>query len=145
MQEGLSALFIRKGLVNEEEMARVILQSNQKKLSLVTTLINMNLATSQQVADLCYAEYGTPLIDLDEFDLTSIPDSLLNTALIEKHRCIPLYKQGNTVFIGTSDPTNISALEEFQFSTGLHAQALLVEDDQLIAALDKVLEEDISG
>jgi type IV pilus assembly protein PilB len=144
MQQGLSALFIRKGLVNEEEMARVILQSNQKKLSLVTTLINMNLATSQQVADLCYAEYGTPLIDLDEFDLTSIPDSLLNTKLIEKHRCIPLYKQGNTVYIGTSDPTNIIALEEFQFSTGLHAQALLVEDDQLIAALDKVLEEDIT-
>jgi type IV pilus assembly protein PilB len=49
------------------------------------------------------------------------------------------------LYIATSDPTNIAALEEFQFSAGLHAEAILVEEDKLAKALDKILEEDISA
>lgn len=65
--------------------------------------------------------------------------------MIEKHKCLPLFKRGPRLYIGTSDPTNITALEDFQFSAGMHAEAILVEDDKLTHALEKVLEEDISA
>ena len=143
MAVGLSALFVRKGLVTEEEMEKVLLEANKNKSSVVNVLIQMNFASAKQIADLCYAEYRIPLVDLGDFDLTSIPEEYLNMKLLEKHRCLPLYKQGNSIFIGTSDPTNILALEEFQFSLGLHAKAVLVEETQLNKALDQILEEEI--
>ncbi|MGI2167132.1 type IV-A pilus assembly ATPase PilB [Shewanella oncorhynchi] len=142
---GLSTLFIRKGLLNEEQMANAITKSRQNKQALVSTLVQSKLISARAIAELCYEEYGTPLLDLNEFELASIPEDFLNKKLIEKHRCLPLFKRGNRLYIGTSDPTNIAALEDFQFSAGLHAEAILVEEDKLAKALEKILEEDISG
>ncbi|MCU8058099.1 MULTISPECIES: type IV-A pilus assembly ATPase PilB [unclassified Shewanella] len=142
---GLSTLFIRKGLLNEEQMANAITKSRQNKQALVSTLVQSKLVSARAIAEMCYEEYGTPLLDLNEFDLASIPEDFLNKKLIEKHRCLPLFKRGNRLYIGTSDPTNIAALEDFQFSAGLHAEAILVEEDKLAKALEKILEEDISG
>lgn len=142
---GLSTLFIRKGLLNEEQMANAITKSRQTKQTLVTTLVHTKLISARSIAELCYEEYGTPLLDLAEFDISAIPEEFVNKKLIEKHRCLPLFKRGNRLYIATSDPTNIAALEEFQFSAGLHAEAILVEEDKLAKALEKVLEEDITG
>ncbi|GGJ01001.1 type IV-A pilus assembly ATPase PilB [Shewanella hanedai] len=142
---GLSTLFIRKNLLTQEQIASAITKSRQTKQSLVSTIITEKLVSAREIAELCYEEYGTPLLDLDEFDIASIPEEFLNKKLIEKHKCLPLFKRGNRLYIGTSDPTNITALEDFQFSAGLHAEAILVEDDKLTKALEKVLEDDISG
>ena len=142
---GLSTLFIRKGLLSEEQMANAITKSRQTKQTLVTTLVQTKLISARSIAELCYEEYGTPLLDLAEFDISAIPEEFTNKKLIEKHRCLPLFKRGNRLYIGTSDPTNIAALEDFQFSAGLHAEAILVEEDKLAKALEKILEEDISG
>ncbi|WP_028764086.1 type IV-A pilus assembly ATPase PilB [Shewanella colwelliana] len=142
---GLSTLFIRKQLLSEEQIASAITKSRQAKLSLVSTIVSEKLISAREIAELCYEEYGTPLLDLNEFDISSIPEDFLNRKLIDKHKCLPLFKRGNRLYIGTSDPTNIAALEDFQFSAGLHAEAILVEDDKLTVALEKVLEEDISA
>lgn len=142
---GLSTLFIRKGLLTESQLTDTVKQSQKNRHSLVTTLVTSQLLSARTIAELCYEEYGTPLLDLNEFDLSSIPEEFLNKKLIEKHRCLPLFKRGNRLYIATSDPTNIAALEDFQFSAGLHAEAILVEEDKLSKALEKVLEEDLSS
>ena len=142
---GLSALFIRKHLLSNEQITFAVAKSRQNKQSLVSTVIAEKLISSREIAKLCYEEYGTPLLDLDEFDISTIPDAFLNKKLIDRHRCLPLFKRGKRLYIATSDPTNIAALEDFQFSAGLHAEAILVEDDKLTKALEKVLEDDISG
>lgn len=142
---GLSTLFIRKGLLTESQLTEAVKQSQKNKQTLVTTLVTSKLLSARTIAELCYEEYGTPLLDLNEFDLSSIPEEFLNKKLIDKHRCLPLFKRGNRLYIATSDPTNIAALEDFQFSAGLHAEAILVEEDKLSKALEKVLEEDLSS
>ncbi|MEL4418123.1 type IV-A pilus assembly ATPase PilB [Shewanella algae] len=142
---GLSTLFIRKGLLTESQLTETIRHSQNSKQTLVTTLVTSQLLSARTIAELCYEEYGTPLLDLNEFDLSSIPEEFLNKKLIDKHRCLPLFKRGNRLYIATSDPTNIAALEDFQFSAGLHAEAILVEEDKLSKALEKVLEEDLSS
>jgi type IV pilus assembly protein PilB len=142
---GLSTLFIRKGLLSEELISSAIAQSRKTKQSLVTTLVNGKHLSAREIAELCHTEYATPLLDLAEFDVASIAEELLNKKLIIKHQCLPLFKRGNRLFIATSDPTNITALEDFQFSLGLHAEAILVEDDKLIKALEKIIEDDITG
>ncbi|UJF22017.1 type IV-A pilus assembly ATPase PilB [Shewanella sp. OMA3-2] len=142
---GLSTLFIQKRLLTEEQITTAIASSRKNKASLVSSIVSHKLLSAREIAELCYEEYGTPLLDLNEFDITSIAEGLLNKKLISKHKCLPLFKRGNRLYIATSDPTNITALEDFQFSLGLHAEAILVEDDKLDAALEKVLEEDLNS
>ena len=114
-------------------------------MSFPSILASENIISPLDLANLGHEEYGTPLLDLNEFDLGSIPEEFINKKLIEKHHCLPLFKRGNRLYIATADPTNISALEEFQFNVGMHAEAILVEIDKLEKALETILEDDLTS
>ena len=85
-------------------------------------------------------EFGMPVMDLSAFMSELIPEKIAEDKLIRKHHALPLFKRGNRLFVATSDPTNIQALDELKFHTGLSTDAILVEDDKLGGAIEKYLE-----
>ena len=85
-------------------------------------------------------EFGVSVLDLNAFMPEMMPDKVVDEKLIRKHNALPLYKRGNRLFIAVSDPTNIQALDEIKFNTGLSTDAILVDDAKLREAIDKYLE-----
>ena len=142
---GLSNLLIRQEHLSASQIPALTKKAQQQKVSFPSILASENIISPLDLANLGHEEYGTPLLDLSEFDLSSIPEEFINKKLIEKHHCLPLFKRGNRLYIATADPTNISALEEFQFNVGMHAEAILVEIDKLEVALETILEDDLSS
>jgi len=80
------------------------------------------------------------VIDLDVIDPEIFPKDLVSEKLIQKHRVLPLYKRGTRLFVVVSDPTDIEAIDEIKFNTGLTTEALLAEDDKLQKTIDRFLE-----
>ena len=107
---------------------------------LVSYLVENKLLASPVLAEFCEQEYGLPLLDLDAFDLSEIPQKYLTHKLIDKHHALPIYTQGHTLYVALSDPTNVGALEDFGFNFGLHTEALLVDELKLQKAIGKLLE-----
>ncbi len=87
--------------------------------------------------------FGLPYMDISWLDVSTISDDLKNPKLIEKHRCLPLCKRNNRLILATSNPNNLVALEEFQFSLGLHVEPIIVVQEALDRIIDKVLEGEI--
>lgn len=84
-------------------------------------------------------EFGLPLIDLNAFDLSTIPAEIVNAELIEKHGLVPLFVRGNRLFIGQSDPSQFQAIADIKFSTGLSVEPVVVEYDKLGEVIDSIL------
>ena len=103
---GLLISLVNAGLIANEQSSVFLDRARNEKKTLVTYLIDNNIVSSSQLAEICEQEYGIPLLDLDAFELAEIPPKYLNTKLIEKHHAIPIYTQGNTLYIAVSDPTN---------------------------------------
>lgn len=137
---GLLVSLIRAGIIQEEQSASLQQQAHHEKKGLVSYLIDNDIISSSHLAELCEQEYGIPLLDLDAFELSEIPPKYLNAKLIEKHHALPIYTQGNTLFIAVSDPTNITALEDFGFTFSLHTEALLVDERKLQYAIHRVVD-----
>jgi type IV pilus assembly protein PilB len=81
-----------------------------------------------------------PLFDLDAMEMEMASVALVNEKLIRKHNALPLTKRGNRLYVAVSDPTNLTALDEFKFATGTNTEAILVEDDKLAKLIEKSLE-----
>ena len=137
---GLLVSLIRAGIIQDDQSGLLQERARNEKKTLVTYLIDNDIITSAQLAELCEQEYGIPLLDLDAFDLSEIPQKYLNAKLIEKHHALPIYTQGNTLYIAVSDPTNVTALEDFGFTFSLHTEALLVDERKLQYAIGRILE-----
>ena len=137
---GLLVSLIRAGIIQDGQSGLLQERARSEKKTLVTYLIDNDIVTSSQLAEICEQEYGIPLLDLDAFDLGEIPQKYLNAKLIEKHHALPIYTQGNTLYIAVSDPTNVTALEAFGFTFSLHTEALLVDERKLQYAINRLME-----
>ncbi|MFT5881239.1 MAG: type IV pilus assembly protein PilB [Moritella sp.] len=142
---GLANSLVAHSFIAQEEVSQLLTASKQEGKAFTTYLVDNNIISSKALAQLFEREYGMPITDLDMFKVEEIPENLLNAKLIEKHHALPVYVQGQTLYLAMADPTNVSALEEFGFSFSLHTEVLLVEEVQLQRALEKVLTNDIDA
>lgn len=136
---GIARRLAHDGILNEAKASEAAQTAQSEKQSVVRYLVNNKLVSGRDAAVAAVQEFGLPLLDLDSIDLESAATGAVNSRLIEKHHAIPLYKRGNRLFVGIADPTNMVALDEFKFATGLTTEALIVEEDKLTRQIDRVL------
>jgi type IV pilus assembly protein PilB len=138
---GLTRKLILDGFLDEDTAIEAVSSSQKSKKNLVSYLVENNYADSSSIAVAASSEFGVPLFDVDAIDFEQIATSSISENLIQKHHAIPLYKRGKRLYVGVSDPTNLPALDEFKFHSGLTTEAVLIEESKLSALIDKIIEE----
>ena len=138
---GLAKRLVREDLINEEEALSATQEALKDKKSIVSYLVEHDMVSANQLAQLAADEFGTPIFDLTAFDVEAAPKDLVSNNLLQAHRILPLVRRGNRLFIGVSDPTNLLAIDEIKFHTGLSVEAVLVEEDKLNQALEILLDD----
>lgn len=141
---GLGGRFVAEGILTREQLSEASQEAGKMKMSLVRYLVEYLDVDAQELAELASREFGMPMFDLNALDRSVIPDKLISADLMSKHHALPMFKRGNRLFIAVSDPTNLGALDEFKFATGLSTDAVLVDDDALTKVLGEMIDEQSS-
>lgn len=142
---GLARQMVIAELLDEKAAQQAQSQAQRNKLSLVTYLVQNKLVKSRALAELASEQFGVAFVDLNAIDKDNQPRDLVSEKLVRQHRVLPLWRRGNKLFLGVSDPTNHQAVTDIQFSTGMNTEAILVEDDKLGEAIDKFFDSAASG
>jgi len=139
--QGLPLRLIQDGLVDEKAMLQAIVAAKESNTNLVSHLVSTKLAAAREIAIAASQEFGVPLLDLDAVqpDLDTV--KLVSDKLLAKHRVLPLVRRGKRLFVAVSDPTNLHALDEIKFQTGLSIEAVVVEDDKLQRTANRAIEQ----
>jgi type IV pilus assembly protein PilB len=128
------------GLLDENEATTAHEAALKKRSHFVSYLVENKILKSRDIAWSGAQEFGVPLFDLKSMDMESAPLKMVSEKLIQQHNALPLIKRGNRLYVAVSDPTNLGAIDEFKFHTGINTEAVLVEEDQLHDAIQGALE-----
>ena len=139
---GLSRKLVIDGLLEEEKAISALKSAYAEKVSFTQYLVNNNVLSASKIAVEASNEFGLPVLDLDALDKEAVPRDIVDDKLINKHHAVPLYKRGNRLYIGISDPTNLAAIDDIKFQTGTNTEAVLVEENKLSKFIELLLEED---
>jgi type IV pilus assembly protein PilB len=136
---GLARKLIQMGKLDETKALDLLEKAKQNQIPLVSCLIEEKIISAAEIASISSEAFGIPIFDLKTINLEYLPKALLNEKLIREYHGLPIYKRGNRLYVAISDPTNVAAIDEFRFSTGLSVEAILVEDPVLQACIESVL------
>jgi type IV pilus assembly protein PilB len=136
---GLARRLVYDGILEEDTVRKAQEAANKEKRSLVAHLVNKNLADGLKIAEAAADEFGIPFLDLRAFATDLAPQKIVDNKLIKAHRALPLWKRGKRLFIGMSDPTNLHALDQIKFHTGLNTEPIVVEESILSSTIDKYM------
>ena len=142
---GLAKQLVQAELLTEQSAQQAWQQAQRNRVSLVNYLVHNKLVKSRQIAEIASELFGMALLDLSCLDKETQPKGLVSEKLIRQHCALPLWRRGNKLFVGLSDPSNQQAISDIQFSTGLSTEAILVEDDKLSDAIDKFFDTHATG
>jgi type IV pilus assembly protein PilB len=136
---GIARRLVVEGVIGEDDARKASEAASRQKIPLVSYLVQNGLAGATQVAGAASQEFGIPQLDVRALDLRVAPVKLVEEKLIQQHKALPLYKRGNRLFVGISDPTNLRALDEIKFHTNLSVDPVIVPEDLLDRAIETAL------
>ncbi|PKO26676.1 MAG: type IV-A pilus assembly ATPase PilB [Betaproteobacteria bacterium HGW-Betaproteobacteria-5] len=137
---GLARALVQAGQLKEAEAEQLLAQAHNSKTSLIEQIIISQKAGALDIARFVADTFGYPLLDLAAFDEAHIPSDAIDRKLIATHKVIPLNKRGNRLSVAIADPTNLRALDEIRFQTGLAVDPIVVEQSKLAPLVAKYAE-----
>ncbi|MEF3077245.1 type IV-A pilus assembly ATPase PilB [Methylobacter sp. Wu1] len=137
---GLAKCLIQGGLLSENDAQIHIQEAQKRKIPLISYLVANNFVDSRAAATKASTEFGIPFFDLDAIDCRNLPVKVISEKLIRQHHVLPLFIRGKTLFVAVSDPTNFQAFDDIKFHSLLKPEAILVEENKLVKAIETSLE-----
>lgn len=139
---GLARRLVEDQLLTADDALNYLQESKSNNVTFVHQLVSQSIIAADKIAAIASNEFGTPVYDLDCHNFSSIEKNIVDSRLITKHQALPLFKRGNRLFLGVTDPTNIHGFDEIKFNTGINIDTILVEADKLTSAIEKYINEE---
>ncbi|RMG31876.1 MAG: type IV-A pilus assembly ATPase PilB [Gammaproteobacteria bacterium] len=138
---GLARCLVNAGLLSEADAHAALEEARRdRERPLVAVLVDQGKVAPLDIAATASQEFGVPLLDLAAVEPDANTIRLVDEKLLRKHHALPIFRRGNRLFVAVSDPTNLTALDEIKFHTGITTEPILVEEDKLQKALEGALD-----
>ncbi|ASM52782.1 type IV pilus assembly protein PilB [Pseudoalteromonas nigrifaciens] len=136
----INSPLLRKFITLGRVDADIVKTKQQEFASTAELIAKCGKIESKDLAAQCIDLFRVPFFDLKDFNTALISPELIKEKLIRKHHILPLVQKGRKVYIAASDPTDYGAFENFEFSTGLSCEVVVVDYIQLDKKIEQLLD-----
>lgn len=136
----INSPLLRKFITLGRVDADIVKTKQQEFASTAELIAKCGKIESKDLAAQCIDLFRVPFFDLKDFNTALISPELVKEKLIRKHHILPLVQKGRKVYIAASDPTDYGAFENFEFSTGLSCEVVVVDYIQLDKKIEQLLD-----
>jgi type IV pilus assembly protein PilB len=133
----LGELLLREKRVTPAQLQEALNHQRANGGRLGTTLVKLGFLKDEDVTDVLSRQYGVPAVDLRDFELDAAVVRLVPAETAAKYNVIPVARSGNTLTLAMTDPTNVFAMDDIKFRTGLHVEPVVASDTAIREALTK--------
>lgn len=134
---GFIRRLVEDGLVSAETMQTAIMAAHKEKVDIVPYLIqNLNISPLL-IAEKISSEFGEPIFDLSVYDSALIVREGIDEKLFSKYCLLPIFKRNHLLYVATSNPTNIEAMDAIRFNSKMNVEAIVVEHDKLVKLIEQ--------
>jgi type IV pilus assembly protein PilB len=137
MAARLGELFLRANLISEAQLDQAIAQQKVEGSRLGTILTKLGWVKEEEISQCLSEQYGIPYIDLDSQTIPPEVIRLIPPGIVQKHLVIPIGKAGTTLTMAMADPTNVFAVDDIKFMTGLKVEAMVATESAVRRAIDR--------
>lgn len=137
---GIARRLVLDGVLDEPTARNALDTATRERKQIAAYLRENKLVTAAQMAAANSIEFGMPVFDPTAMDDSQHALKLVREDLLQKHGVLPLFKRGNKLFVGTSDPSDHHALDEIKFHTNLTVEPILVDEETLRRTTERWME-----
>ena len=89
MLNGLGKRLVTDQVLTLEEAQQATTLSKKNRVPFVTQLVDSDMASASDIAEVASDEFGTPVLDLTCFNMELLQQNLVDAKLVHQHRAFP--------------------------------------------------------
>jgi len=124
-------------LIDDKAVQKAELQQKNGGGSLIANLVKVGAITEEGLSEFLSSLYRVPAVDLKKVEADPACVKLLPADVALKFMALPLSRTGRRLTVAMANPTNIFALDDIKFITGLDVEPVVAPEPALKRALDK--------
>lgn len=128
---GLTHLLCQLELLSPEHALRAEQLSHQDHIPVVSCLVRNKFIDSEVIMQACSQQFKLPVVNLKPYHDTLLQDGTLDSSLADKYHILPLKKDGHSLQIAMSDPTDHAAIAAIRFHTSLRIYPVIANETEL--------------
>ncbi|MCC7415995.1 MAG: Flp pilus assembly complex ATPase component TadA, partial [Acidobacteria bacterium] len=133
----IGELLLKEKLITPEQLQQALNHQKTSGGKLGYNLVKMGFVKDEQVTALLSKQYGVPAISLAQFKIDPTIVKLVPPETARKYQIIPLSRNGSTLTIAMTDPTNVFAMDDIKFMTGYTVEPVVSSEVAITDAIEK--------
>src|SRR5438105_678305 len=135
MSAKLGEILVRENLLTPEQLREALYSQRSHGGRLGFNLVKLGVVSDDMVTAVLSRQYGVPSVNLEMFDIDPAVIRLIPREVAEKYSVLPLSRVGATLTLAMVDPTNVFAMDDIKFMTGLNIEPVVVSEASVQEAI----------
>ena len=136
VQDRLGDLFVREGLITEEQLREGLQEARREGTRLGYALVKTDAVAEEELTRMLAKQYRVPAVDLEKVNVDPKILRLVTPEVAYKHLVLPLRKVGRTLTVAMVNPTDLGAIDDLKFITRFEIEPVIVGEYTLRKHLD---------
>lgn len=137
MSAKLGEILVRENLISPQQLREALDYQRENGGRLGFNLVKLGLVSDDMITAVLSRQYGVPSVNLDLFQVEENVIRLIPYEVSQKYSVLPLSKVGATLTLAMADPTNVFAMDDIKFMTGLNIEPVVSSEASVRAAIGK--------
>jgi type IV pilus assembly protein PilB len=135
MSAKLGEILVRENLLTPQQLREALDYQREHGGRLGYNLVKLGLVADDMITAVLSRQYGVPSVNLELFDIDETVLRLIPREVAEKYSVLPLSRVGATLTLAMVDPTNVFAMDDIKFMTGLNIEPVVVSEASVQGAI----------
>jgi type IV pilus assembly protein PilB len=131
----LGELLLREKRITPAQLQDALNHQRANGGRLGTSLVRLGILGDEDITSILSRQYGVPSINLHEIELDAAVVRLIPGETAVKYNVIPVGRNGTTLTLAMTDPTNVFAMDDIKFMTGLHVDPVVASEQSIRDAI----------
>ncbi|MFL6375158.1 MAG: type IV-A pilus assembly ATPase PilB [Pyrinomonadaceae bacterium] len=137
MSAKLGEILVRENLITPQQLRETLEYQRANGGRLGSNLVRLGYVSDDVVTAVLSRQYGVPSINLDLFQIEKTVIKLISEDVALKYTVLPISKAGATLTLAMADPTNVFAMDDIKFMTGLNVEPVIASESSIQNAVGK--------
>ena len=137
MSAKLGEILVRENLISPQHLREALEYQREHGGRLGFNLVKLGLVSDDMITAVLSRQYGIPSVNLELFQIDASVLRLIPQEVAQKYSVLPLSRVGATLTLAMVDPTNVFAMDDIKFMTGLNVEPVVVAEASIQRAISK--------
>jgi type IV pilus assembly protein PilB len=137
MSAKLGEILVRENLISPQHLREALDYQREHGGRLGFNLVKLGLVSDDMITAVLSRQYGIPSVNLDLFQIDTQVLHLIPQEVAQKYSVLPLSRVGASLTLAMVDPTNVFAMDDVKFMTGLNVEPVVVAEASIQQAISK--------